>query len=190
VIPLLIPPYVGILKGYFRWAKVPLSKALARLSRRTEFRAPAFSSLEEYADWMAGHLRWRPDPLAGLLDIFPDLGHMAWQTEQRGYAADDCDGLAYFSAAVVKQFADYRRDIYLVTLVLDPRGVPLSKAAHVLCVFRARGVWRVISNNVLYSEAFPTFWDAARENPYCLGKTIRFVETRDAQLRRVSAPED
>jgi hypothetical protein len=190
VIPLLIPPYLGIVRGYFRWVKVPLSRALGQFSRRMEFRPPSFSSLEAYAGWMAHHLRWRMDPLWGLLDTFSDLGHMAWQIEQRDYAADDCDGLAYYSAQIVAQFADDHRDIYIVTLVIDPRHTPLSEAAHVECIFRTRGHWRVISSTILYPETYPTFWSAVRENPYCRGRKLLLVEVRDARWRRVPAPPD
>lgn len=185
---LFVAPYVALVRFYFRWMKVGVSRLVNLFRPKLPFQPPAFASLDEYAEWMREHLRWRADRLGGLLDVFPDLRHLAWQLKRRGIVEDDCDGLAYYSAAVVRQFVDDLKDVYIVSVVLNPRFVPLQQAAHVLCIFRVAGKWRVISNNQLYPRRYATFASALTENPYCRGKEIKFVEIRDAQLRRVHAP--
>jgi hypothetical protein len=185
-----IRPYVAIVSRYFRWAKLPLSQLANLLRPWRPWKPLDVGTLDEYAAWMKDHLRWRPDPLAGMLDIFPSLGHMAWQLERNGTAADDCDGLAYFSAAVVGQFADRPDGVYVVSMVLDPRHLPVVMAAHVICVFHAGGAWRVISNSELFPRSYPTFDEAVRDNPYARGHEIMHLEVRDARLRRVQAPGD
>lgn len=184
----LVQPYLGIVRFYFRRLKLPASR-LANLFRPKErFLLPSFASLDEFAGWLAGHTRWRADPLAGVLDIFPSLEHLAWQLTHQGYAADDCDGLAYLAAQGARQFADAPDLIYVVTLVLNPMRLPLEQAAHVLCIFRHAGRWRVVSNGTLYPQAYASFWRALTDNPHCHGHTILFYELRDADLRPARAP--
>jgi hypothetical protein len=188
--PPFIPPYVVVLGTYFRWVKLPLSRLVSRFRPKIAFQPPVLSSLEEYAGWISQHLRWRSDPLNGVLDIFPDLRYLAWQLDRKGMAEEDCDGLAYFHASAVAQFADSPSDIYVVTIVLDPRRISLQEAAHVICIFRSGGKWRVISNLEVYPRRYPTFLAALSENPYCRGRPIKLVEVRDAHLRRVAQPAD
>ncbi|MBC7076891.1 MAG: hypothetical protein H5T92_01055, partial [Synergistales bacterium] len=127
---LFVRPYLAVLRAYFGRGKLPLSRLVDRVRPRAGLRLPRFASLEEYAAWMEAHLRWRPDRLAGLLDVFPSLEHAGWQLERRGFIADDCDGLAYVAAQGARQLADDPRDVYVVTLVLDPQRVALREAAH------------------------------------------------------------
>lgn len=188
--PLLVRPYVATVGAYFRWVKLPLSQVTARFAHQSQAALPTFGSLDEYVRWMGTHLRWRSDGLAGVWDVFPSLAGMVWQLEQQGFAEDDCDGLAFFSAQMVKPFADNERDVYIVTVVLNPRHLPLERAAHVLCVFRNAGAWRVISNNEMYPRRYSTFAAALAENPYARGQEIKLVEVRDIDLRRVPAPAD
>jgi hypothetical protein len=188
--PLLVRPYVAAVSAYFRWGKRPLSRLTYLFGHKPAGEAPAFASLEEYAAWMSAGLRWRSDHLGGVWDVFPTMDQMIWQLEKQGYVEDDCDGLAYFSAQMVRQFADDPAQVYVVTLILNPRGLPLQRAAHVLCIFRAGGKWRVISNNELYPRRYATFDEALRENPYTRGQEIEFIEVRDADLKRVDAPAD
>ena len=189
--PLLIRPYVTALNAYFRWIKAPLSKLTSRFAPGAPAdKLPTFQSLDEYVAWMGQKLRWRSDGLGGVWDTFPSLDHMAWQLEHKGYIEDDCDGLAYFSATMVKPFADRECDVYVVTIVLNPRYMPLNQAAHVICVFRSGGAWRVISNTELYPRRYATFAEAVHENPYTRGQEVKLVETRDAELRLVPAPQD
>ena len=188
--PLFVRPYVATLGAYFRWLKLPLSRLAARFAHQSKAALPTFESLDEYVRWMGQKLRWRSDGLGGVWDTFPSLAGLAWQLEHRGFAEDDCDGLAYFSALMVKRFADNERDVYIVTLVLNPRYMPLQRAAHVVCIFRSGGAWRVISNTEIYPRRYPTFAAAVAENPYARGQEIKLVEVRDIRLRRVPAPED
>ena len=187
---LLVRPYVAAVGAYLHYAKLPLSHLTARFEHASKALLPTFESLDEYVRWMGEHLRWRSDGFGGVWDVFPSLAGMLWQLEQQGIAEDDCDGLAFFSAQVVKAFADNEQDVYIVTLVLDPRHLPLERAAHVVCVFRSGGAWRVISNTELYPRRYTTFAAALSENPYARGQEIRLVEVRDSELRRVPAPVD
>jgi hypothetical protein len=187
--PLLIRPYVSVLDAHFRWMKVPLSQLTDRFAPRAPANLPAFGSLDDYVKWMGEKLRWRSDGLGGVWDTYPSLENMAWQLENKGYIEDDCDGLAYFSALMVQPFADSERDVYIVSIVLNPRYMPLNQAAHVVCVFRTAGAWRVISNTEIYPRRYPTFAEAVAENPYTRGQEVKLVEVRDVKLQRVSAPE-
>jgi len=188
--PLIVRPYVATLGAYFRWVKLPLSHVTARFGHHSKAPLPTFGSLDDYLRWMGEKLHWRSDGLGGVWDVFPSLAGLAWQLEHQGFAEDDCDGLAFFSAHMVKPFADSERDVYIVTLVLNPRHLPLERAAHVVCVFRSAGAWRVISNTEMYPRRYPTFAAALAENPYARGQEIKLVEVRDSELRRVPAPED
>ncbi len=185
---LLVRPYLALVSWYFRRLKLPLSRAADRFRPKGRFLLPAFASLDEFAGWLASHTRWRSDPLAGAFDIFPSLEHLGWQIAHQGYAADDCDGLAYLAAQGALQFADAPDRVYVVTVVLDPVHLPLQQAAHVLCIFQHAGRWRVISNGELYPQAFPSFWRALTDNPHCRGHAILFYELRDAHLRPAHAP--
>jgi len=183
-------PYVAALRAYFRWLKMPLSRLSQRFAPRSPANPPTFNSLDDYVRWMGEKLRWRSDGLGGVWDTFPSLANMIWQLENKGFAEDDCDGLAYFSAMMVKPFADSDKDIYIVTIVLSPRRMPLNQAAHVVCIFRSGGAWRVISNAEIYPRKYATFAEAVAENPYTRGQDVKLVEVRDIKLRRVSAPPD
>jgi len=184
-----VRPYVAALGGYFSRAKLPLSRLVDRGRPKSDFRLPDFASLDEFAEWMVGHLRWRLDRLAGMLDVFPSLEHMGWQLEHKGVVEDDCDGLAYIAAQGVLGLADGPTDVYIVTLLLDPAHLPVAKAAHVICVFRIQGKWGVISNGRLESRQYPSFWAAVTQNSYSQGKEIKFIETRNADLERVDVPD-
>lgn len=187
--PLLVRPYVAVLGAYFRWMKAPLSQLTDRFTPRAPANLPEFGSLDEYVQWMAEKLRWRSDGLGGVWDTYPSLENLSWQLENKGYVEDDCDGLAYFSATIVQRFADNDQAVYIVTVVLNPRYMPLNQAAHVLCIFRVGGTWRVISNSEIYPRRYPTFAEAVAENPYTRGQDVKLVEVRDVHLQRVAAPE-
>ena len=76
---------------------------------------------------------------------------------------EDCDGLAYFSAQNLPQFVADPSQIFIVTVVLDPFTFAKDRllySAHVICVFRHEGFWRVISNDTLYRDRFDTFAQA------------------------------
>jgi len=185
---LLVRPYVALVSWYFRRLKLPLSRLADLFRPKERFLLPSFASLEEFAGWLAAHTRWRPDPLAGAFDIFPSLKHLAWQLAHHGQAADDCDGLAYLAAQGALQFADTPDLVYVVTVVLDPTRLPLQQAAHVLCIFRHAGRWRVVSNSELYPQSYASFWRALTDNPHCQGHAILFYELRDAHLRPAREP--
>ncbi len=144
-----------------------------------------FPTLEEYAAWLAAHTEWQPDPLGGLWDVYPSLGHLFWQLETRGKVTDDCDGLAYFAAATVKSYCDPATEPYVVSVTLNPFEVGLQLAVHAVCFFRHEGRWRCISNGWLEPGAWTTFADAIRHNSYCEGRQVVGWEVRDADLRRV-----
>jgi hypothetical protein len=84
------------------------------------------------------------DPLGGVVDSFPSLGNAAFQLLNTGKFRDDCDGLAYFSAANVEPFCDRPEDRYLVTELLNPFEAGWADAAHVMLFLRQGGQWRVI----------------------------------------------
>lgn len=138
---------------------------------------------------MADHLHWRLDRFSGLLDVFPSLEHAGWQLQHKGVIEDDCDGLAYVAAQGALQLADSPNDVYIVTLVLDPTRLPVAKAAHVICIFKAGNRWYVISNGKIDPRRYPSFWAATTQNSYSHGKEIKFIEVRDAQLERAEPPK-
>lgn len=185
---LFVRPYVAALGGYFSRAKLPVSRAIDRVRPKSAFHLPEFASLDQFAEWMNRHLRWRLDRLAGMIDVFPSLEHVAWQLEKGGFVEDDCDGLAYVAAQGARQLADSADDVFIVTLVLDPTHISVKKAAHVMNVFRHQGKWHVVSNGRLDQRHYPSFWAAVTQNAYSRGHEIRFLETRNADLERVPRP--
>ena len=58
-------------------------------------------------------------------------------------------------------------------------------APHVICLFRRAGRWRMISNSLVFADAWLDFEEALQENPYAFGHPLLFYEVRDANLRFV-----
>ncbi|MCD6289372.1 MAG: hypothetical protein J7M34_02630 [Anaerolineae bacterium] len=186
---LLLWWYVLGLRLYFRWLKCPLSTVVDFFKPKSPWRSRSWPDLERYADWLQEHADWRHDPLGGVLDTFPSLAHLQWQLDHYDKVQDDCDGLAYFSAANIARLADRPEDVYVVSLVLDPfefseKG--LLYAAHVICVFRHEGMWRVISNQYVEPGRWSSFAQAVVENSYTRGHRLLFCEARDRNLRFVA----
>lgn len=174
----------------FRFFKRPASSAINRLRPRAAWPGhdDVWASLEEYGQWLPRHVRWKADPLNGLIDLFPDRATIAAQFRDRKRFEEDCDGLAYFSAQNLPQFADDPSQIFLVTVVLDPYTFAKDRllySAHVICVFLHEASWRVISNDTLYRDRFETFVQAVQHNPYCAAHPVLWVEVRTPQLRRL-----
>jgi hypothetical protein len=185
-----IRPYVAIVGTYFSRVKLPLSRLVDRTRPRSgTLNLPHFGSVEEYAIWMQDHLRWRADRLGGLLDVFPSVEHVAWQLENRGVIADDCDGLALVAARGALQLADFPVDVYIVTTVLDPEKLPVTRAAHAICVFCRQSKWYVVSNGRIDARQYASFWEAVAQNEYAQGHEVKFLEARDADLKRVVPPD-
>jgi hypothetical protein len=182
--------YWRLLALSFRLLKPMLSALRNRLQPRATWPGhdATWPDLEAYAEWLPRHVRWHSDPLNGLVDTFPDRETIAAQFRAQGYFADDCDGLAFFSAQNVRNFADDPERVYIVTVVLDPYTFPqnpLLYAAHVICVFLHKGVWRVISNDTLYRQYFSSFAEAVQNNPYCAGHPVLWAEVRNAELKPI-----
>jgi len=181
----------------FRALKIPLStiaNAVAAKAPWSSF-ATRWDTLEEYAAWLKPrrYADWRPDPLGGLLDYFPSLDTIAAQFRDKGKFVDDCDGLALFSAQNVRQFADDPDAVYIVTLIMDPFSFDdkaLERAAHVICVFRREGVWRVVSNTDVFDERFPSLAAAVQKNSYCIIHPVLWAEVRNTRLRRLASGPD
>jgi len=187
--------YWRFLALIFRWGKVPFSKFWGRFVPRASWPGhdARWESLEEYSQWLREHVRWKPDRLGGLIDVFPTRETIAAQFRDKGIFEEDCDGLAFFSGQNVIQFADDPNKITLVTVVLDPytfEKKPLLYAAHVILVFPYQGKWRVISNDTLYPEAFDSFAEAVQFNPYCRNHPILWAEARDKDLHLYAASSD
>jgi hypothetical protein len=117
------------------------------------------------------------------VDFFPSLEHAAWQLATKGIFEDDCDGLAYFSAANVEKFCDRPEDRYLVTLLINPFDVGLANAAHVVLFFRHQGYWRIISNQHLYPQRWDSFFEALKTNPYVGGRPVLWAAVQDLRFR-------
>jgi len=187
--------YWRLLALVFRWGKVPFSKALGRLESRAPWPGhdAHWDSLQDYARWLSGHVRWKPDRLGGVIDVFPTRETIAAQFRKKGYFEEDCDGLAYFSAQNLPLFVEDPNKITIVTVVLDPfsfKKQALLHAAHVIVVFEYRGEWRVISNDALFPDAFDSFAEAIQFNPYCQGHAVLWVEVRDKDLHLYAAGSD
>ena len=179
----LIAFYVFGLKVWFRWGKVPLSRLADLFRPHLPWQQRAFASLEEYGQWLPSAVRWKQEPLGGAFDTFPSLEHIEWQLQTKGLFEDDCDGLAFFSAQNLLPFYNDPADGYVVTIIINPFQVGVQYAAHVLCIFRSSGFWRVISNDELYPQRWSSFEDALQENGYCRGHPLLHVEIRDRNLR-------
>lgn len=184
--------YWRLLALTFRFGKVPFSQLLGRLEPRAPWPGhhDHWDSLEAYAKWLPGHVRWKPDRLGGVIDAFPTRQTIAAQFKEKGVFEEDCDGLAYFSAQNLPQFVDDPNKITIVTVILDPYTFDkhaLLYAAHVLLVFQYQGKWRAISNDTLYSETFDSFAEAIQFNPYCKNHPVLWVEVRDKDLHRYAS---
>lgn len=165
------------------WLKRPFSR-LANLTKpKVPWQPLAFSSLDEYASWLADHVEWVSDPLGGVVDSFPSLGNAAYQLLTRGKFRDDCDGLACFSAAHIEPFCDRPQDRYLVTVLIDPFDVGWANAAHVMLFFKQAGKWRVISNQLLYATRWDTFLDALQHNDYVGGRHVYLAVVQNVQFK-------
>lgn len=181
----------------FRALKVPLSgvaNSVAPKAPWTSF-ATRWDTLEDYANWLKNedHAAWRSDPLGGLVDFFPSLNTIAAQFRDKGKFEEDCDGLAVFSAQNVRQFADDPGAVYIVTLILDPFSFAekaLERSAHVICVFRKEGAWRVVSNTDVFAEHFTSFAAAVQKNSYCAVHPVLWAEVRNTHLRRLASGPD
>jgi len=179
----LLALYVLGLKVWFRWGKPLLSRLVNAFRPRLPWQERSFTSLEAYGQWLSTAVCWKIEPLGGVFDTFPSLEHIEWQLQTRGRFEDDCDGLAYFSANNVLPFCDDPADCYVVSVVINPFEVGLLYAAHVLCIFKSGGTWRVISNDKLYPQRWSSFEEALQQNPYCSGHQLLHVEIRDHRLR-------
>lgn len=183
--------YVLLIRAWLRWGKPVRSKVAGLFQPKVDFDVAdvQFDSLSEFADWLKEHTEWRSDPVRGLFDLYPSLGHLFWQLEHNGVVQDDCDGLSYFSAACVAPYCDSPRDRYLVDIVLDPFEIELARSAHNICVFRRHGKWRVISNGMLDAGKWPTLDEAVRGNSYAQDYSVLWWEARDINLKRVPPPK-
>ena len=180
------------LSAWFRVGKTALSTVSNGFQTQTPWpgHTATWSDLEAYAQWLPRHVRWKSDPLGGVFDTFPTRGAVAAQFQDKGMFEDDCDGLAFLNAQNVTQFADDPRWVYIVTAILDPYTFPqdpLQYAAHVICVFRHQGVWRVASNDVIYPDPYASFAAAVQGNPFCATHPVLWAEARDANLRRIAS---
>lgn len=182
--------YQRVLAVWFARGKIILSRWINFFRRKApwpSYEAP-WRSLEEYAQWLPNHVRWTPDPVGGAFDTFYNREIVAERYRKKGIFEKDCDGLALFSAYNLELLLRDPRHIYLVTVILDPFSFSKSRllhAAHVLCVFRHEGAWRVISNDTLYPEHFESFAEAVQYNPYCANHPVLWFEVRDTALRRL-----
>ncbi len=176
----------------FRWWKIPISKIFAYFQPRAPWpgHETGWTNLEEYGRWLPSHVRWRSDPLGGAFDIFPTRETIAAQYVRHGVFEEDCDGLAYFSAQNLDSLADDPAKILIITVILDPfsfKERALFFAAHVFLIFPYQGQWRVISNETLYEEHYPTIAEAIQRNPYCASHPILWIEARNRHLRHLAS---
>lgn len=181
--------YVWPLRLYFRWLKVPLSRIANRFKPKASWPHLTWASLGDFDRWLRDHATWTSDPAGGALDLFPSREHLAWQLNQFGRVADDCDGLACFSAGFVHQFCERPEEVYIVTVVLDPFSFPekpLFYAAHVICIFRCPDGWRVTSNQFVDPQCYESFETAVTDNTYTRGHPLLFCEVRDADLHFIA----
>ncbi len=183
--------YVTLWAAWFRWGRIPLSRFVDLWRPKRRAHLPRFSSLEAFRRWWQSNTRWAPDPLFGIVDIFPSLEHAQWCLEERGLFQEDCDGLAYVGGYCVARVPGIQ-DVYLVTLAFDPFSyLPgrtlkerLLNIAHVITVFRQGDRWGVLSNQDVYLPRWNSFAEAVTQNPACEGRRILWYEVRDLSLQR------
>lgn len=176
------------------WLKRPFSRVANLAKPAVPWQPLQFASLDEYAEWLKDHVEWVADPLGGVVDSFPSLGNAAYQLLSKGKFQDDCDGLAYFSAANIEPFCDRPEDRYLVTVLLNPFDIGWADSAHVMLFFKQAGKWRVISNQLLYAPAWDSFLDALQGNDYVAGRPVYLAVVQTSQFKTVwwgkPGPED
>ena len=180
--------YIAGLQVWFRTVKVPLSRAVGYFRDGIEPVAREFPNLDEFATWWQAHARWQADPFNGVLDMFPTLRQAELQLSRRACVQDDCDGLAYVAANQLHSQRDTAEEVYVVTIITDPiswEQDALAMAAHVICVFRHQGQWRIVSNETLFAETWADLEAALIDNPYTRGHPVLFYEVRTPALKFV-----
>ncbi len=180
--------YIAGLQIWFRTVKVPLSRTVGYFRDGAEPVTREFPSLDEFASWWQTHARWTADPFKGVLDIFPTLRQAELQLNRTACVADDCDGLAYVAANQLRHLLAASQEVYVVSIITDPyswEAQALLMAAHVICVFRHAGQWRVVSNETLFPDTWADFEAAVLDNPYTRGHPVLFYEVRTHDLKFV-----
>ena len=180
--------YIAGLQIWFRTVKVPLSRMVGYFKDGIEPEARDFPSLEAFGEWWQAHARWKADPFKGALDTFPTLRQAELQLSRAACVEDDCDGLAFVAANQLQAQLPASQEVYVVTIITDPFSwdqQALLMAAHVICVFRHEGLWRIVSNETLYSETWTDFETAVMDNPYTRGHPVLFYEVRTPDLKFV-----
>ena len=165
------------------WLKRPFSRVANLAKPAVSWQPLQFASLDDYAEWLKDHVEWVADPLGGVVDSFPSQGNAAFQLLSTGKFTDDCDGLAYFSAANIEPFCDRPEDRYLVTVLINPFDIGWADSAHVMLFFKREGKWRVISNQLLYAPAWDSFLDALQGNAYVAGRPVYLAVVQTAQFK-------
>lgn len=125
------------------------SRIIARRYERTNWKPATPGSLDELETICKEKVKYKADPARGLMDHIQPVEYMNWQLENRGYIEGDCDDISTYVAYVLKNMG--YKEIYRVNIV---------RHRHVICVFRADGLYRYFTNQYLRSGIFKSVKEA------------------------------
>jgi hypothetical protein len=133
------------------------SRILARRYEKTYWEPPVPGSLSELSDFCKQKMKYKGDPVRGLLDHIQPVRHMNWQLENSGKIEGDCDDMATYVAYMLRRMG--YQSVYRVNIM---------RYRHVICVFRDDSSYRYFSNQYLRSGMFNSIREAV--NHWCNGK--------------------
>ena len=133
------------------------SRIIERRYEKTDWEPPVPDSLPELSDFCKEKMKYKADPVRGLLDHIQPVRHMNWQLENSGTIEGDCDDMATYVAYMLKRIG-YRR-VYRVNII---------RYRHVICVFKDDSQYRYFSNQYLRRGTFGSVRETV--NHWCDGK--------------------
>ena len=119
------------------------SRILGRRYKKTDWEPSVPGSLSELSSFCREKIRYKADPIRGLLDHIQPVKHMNWQLENSGKIEGDCDDIATYVAYMLKRMG--YKHVYRVNIV---------RHKHVICVFRDGSEYRYFSNQYLRHGMF------------------------------------
>lgn len=125
------------------------SKLIGKRYKKTNWEPDIPGSLSELSQFCRENMKYKADPIRGLLDHIQPVKHMNWQLEKNEKIQGDCDDLATYIGYMLKRMG-YKR-VYRVNIV---------RYKHVICAFRDDNAYRYFSNRSYYPGPFKSRYAA------------------------------
>jgi hypothetical protein len=136
------------------------SRIIGRRYKKTDWEPPVPDSLPELAEFCREKMKYKGDPVRGLLDHIQPVQHMNWQLENSGKIEGDCDDMATYVAYMLKRMGyEY---VYRVNI---------ARYKHVICVFKDGSEYKYFTNQYLRRDTFNSMYEAVSH--WCNGKDYK-----------------